>query len=293
VIVDGLAGEYTNYLTTPEEYARGHYEAGFTVWGRYSSVLLQNAHVDLARALVSGAPAVTPHPYDPRNGVIANDTPFGRGAATGRAVSQPQAVARFEQASFSWQGGAKGLDRPLDRAFITLRVRSRGGRWRAVTDDRGLQLLWDVDADGTYHAAWEIQQDAPAGTYEFLVTANRYRLESAPFRVSRSVALDVAPVRAGARIGVTLAYPPTGEVHAIDGNGKTFTWHPPAPSGGRVVFCVGGRRVQVAHRRGARYTVAAPARAAVVVAARGARDRFGNTADAPLVVRAGSGARRC
>src|SRR5207247_10601501 len=84
------------------------------------------------------------------------------------------------------------------------------------------------------------------------------------------------PGRAHGRLGVALAYPPSGEVLAIVGNGDTFTWHPPAPSGGRVTLCVGGRRVRVARRHGASYTVAAPAGAAVVLPSGGARDRYGN-----------------
>jgi hypothetical protein len=291
VVIDGLANEYVSYLTSPQEYERQHYEGGFTIYGRWSANLFLVTHVALARALVSGSAAPGAYPFDPRNGMPLDATPFSEGATAAQAVAQPQDVARFEQASFSWKGGPRGFDRPLDRAFITLRRRS-GGRWRTIADDRGLQIVWDVGDDGTYRARWEVQQDAPAGTYEFLVTANRYRLESARFLVRPSRALTASPIASGSRVGVALAYPPTGEVLAIQGNGKTFTWHPPTPSGGSATFCVGGRRVRVAHGHGASFTVRAPARAAVVLPAGGATDRFGNTNAAAVTVRAGRGACR-
>jgi hypothetical protein len=290
VVIDGLANEYVSYLTSPQEYERQHYEGGFTIYGRWSSNLFLATHVDLARALVSGQPAPAAYPFDPRNDVAVDDTPFSQGAADGVAVAQPRDTARFEQASFSWKGGPKGFDRPLDRPFITLRHRS-DGHWRPVADDRGLQIVWDVGDDGTYQARWEVQQDAPSGTYELLVTANRYSLRSAPFLVRRSGGLTAAPITARRRLGVALSYPPSGEVLSIQGNGDTFTWHPPAPTGGAVIFCVGSRRIRVVHPRGAGFTVRAPAGVSVAVAAGGAVDRYGNTNADGVVVRAGRG--RC
>jgi hypothetical protein len=50
--------------------------------------------------------------------------------------------------------------------------------------------------------------------------------------------------------------------------------------------------VRVAHGHGASFTVRAPARAAVVLPAGGATDRFGNTNAAAVTVRAGRGACR-
>jgi hypothetical protein len=122
VVISGLANDYADYFTTPQEYDAQHYEGAATVYGRASSDLLQQVLVDLSRDLVSGAPAPTPSPYDPRNGVDAGAPPFPTGASTANVVAQPPtSVQRLGHPTFSWQGAAKGYDRPLDRAFVTVR----------------------------------------------------------------------------------------------------------------------------------------------------------------------------
>lgn len=62
---------------------------------------------------------------------------------------------------------------------MSAQVRARRGRWRTVSDDLGMTILWSVADDGTYHADWEVPLAAPSGTYRMLITANRYRLASA------------------------------------------------------------------------------------------------------------------
>jgi hypothetical protein len=173
VIVAGLANEFIQYLTTPEEYERQHYEGGSTLYGPLSSVLLVQELGKLGTALATGGPGPAPHPFDPRNGVKADAPPFGAGAASGRAASQPTAASP----SFAWQGGERGLDRPLDTPFVTIERRD-GDAWKPVTDDLGIHIVWRVDDAGRYTATWTAPQD---GTFRFVVTARRYRLVSEPF----------------------------------------------------------------------------------------------------------------
>ena len=130
VVVSGLAGEFIQYLTTPEEYDRQHYEGGSTLYGPLSSNLLRQELVELSRRLVRGEPAQAAYPLDPTNGVSPDGPPYDPGAPSGTATEQPAGVVRrFEQAAFGWQGGPYGLDRPLGRAFVVVQRRS-GGRWR-------------------------------------------------------------------------------------------------------------------------------------------------------------------
>src|SRR5207249_7429641 len=75
-VISGLANEYLQYFTTPEEYEMQHYEGGSTLYGEYSSNLLERALLDLVHRLVAGLPAPTPYVYDPRNGVAADASPF-------------------------------------------------------------------------------------------------------------------------------------------------------------------------------------------------------------------------
>jgi hypothetical protein len=184
----------------------------------------------------------------------------------------------LERTAFSWRGAPRGFDRPLDSAFVRI-VRLRGRRATEVDSDLGLDILWKVDADGSYRAKWEVPLGTPPGDYAFVVTANRYRLQSAPFHVTVSAAPVVRTASAGGGgVAVTLDYP--GAVPEQD-----LTFRPDHADGGSVTFTVNGRRRTVRRARGTRFTVAAPAGAPVTVAPGAARDRFGNSNHNELAVR--------
>ena len=277
VVISGLANEYLQYFTTPEEYERQHYEGGSTLYGRASSDLLKQSLVGLTKALVEGRAAPAAYPYDPRHRLLATSPPFPSGAASGSAITQPARTQRLRRASFGWHGGPRGEDRPLDRAFVSIERRVGGG-WRTVDSDLGLNILWSVDSDNRYRALWEVPRDAPTGTYRFVVTANRYGLKSQPFEVVPSTALVVRRYTGRHPIGfvgVTLAYPaPVVE--------RDLTYRPPIGAG-RVEFSVGGVARTVAGS--APFLVSAPGSSRVVVPAGAARDRWGNRNAKAFVVR--------
>jgi hypothetical protein len=183
-IISGLANEYLQYFTTPEEYERQHYEGGSTLYGKDSSLLLEAGDVDLAKDLVEGNPAPTPYPFDPTNGVKPDGPPFPDGADHGHAEAQPKSVQRFQRAEFGWTGGLRGYDRPVDAAFVTIQKRSGDRHWHHVTNDLGLQIIWSVDANGLYEAKWEVPRSQATGTYRFVITAKKYHLSSKPFKVA-------------------------------------------------------------------------------------------------------------
>jgi neutral ceramidase len=271
--IAGLANEYLSYFTTPEEYDRQHYEGGATLFGRLASNLLQERLTDLARRLVDGRAAPAPYLFDPRNRVRLGPGVFDSGAAAGEVAAQPRDVDRLQRAHFRWRGGPNGRDRPLDRAFVTLQRRDDG--WRAVADDLGLELLWTVE-DSAYDARWQVPHAAPAGTYRFVVTANRYRLHSNPFRVGPTRALTVRPADAApGRLAVTLGYPP---VERRSDLAADLTWRPRSAGGGEVRFRVGDRTIHVAQRHGRVFSVPAPPDVPVSVPPGGARDEYGNAA---------------
>jgi neutral ceramidase len=285
VVLSGLANEYLDYFTTPEEYERQHYEGGATVYGEYSSNLLKVELTDLARRLVTGQPAPTPYLFDPRNGVALTAGPFPPGATNGTATFQPRPTERLGHATFDWNGGPRGEDRPVDAPFVRVERRT-ARRWVPVTDDLGLQILWTVSA-GHYHAEWEIPRSAPLGIYRFVVTANRYRLESSAFPVRPSTALSVTGTRAAdGTVTVALAYPAAPAAQDLsypaDVTSEDFTYHPAQADGGTITFQVNGRSVVVSHRRGQQFSVAAPPDATVRVPAGYASDRFGNTNGVPV-----------
>ena len=250
VALAGYSNEYVHYFTTPQEYDQQHYEGGSTLYGKYSSNLVMDDLGTLARALATNQPAPAPYPFNPRNGVAPDTTPYGQGAATTAAAQQPTTTRRLQRATFSWTGGTQGLDRPLDRAFVTVQRKVRR-RWRTATDDLGIQIIWRVD---------------DAGRYRFVITANRYRLRSQPFVVRRSTALTLHVAgRRGRKIIVTLSYPP------IDVLADLIN-HPANATAGTIVWHRGQKARRTRWRRSPTFALPAGTR----IPAGGARDRFGN-----------------
>ena len=283
VVVAGYANEYVSYLTTPEEYEAQHYEGGTTVYGPASGAFLAEALGDLAGRLARGVAAPAPYPFDPTRGLRPDGPAYPRGASAGRVVRQPRAARRLGRPSFSWRGGADGLDRPLDRAFVSVQRRS-GGSWHTVDDDRGLRILWRIDDDrpqelgtpvfrasrrGTYQAWWEASRQAPAGAYRFVVTATRYRLASRPFSLRPARSLRLARLRSRpGLLALVLRYPAAVPE-------RDLTTRPGWARAGTVTVYVGGRRRVVPLGEGGVLSLQ-PGHATVRVRPGGARDRYGN-----------------
>jgi neutral ceramidase len=271
-IISGLANEYADYFTTPEEFDTQHYEGGATIYGRASSVAIQETLTKLAGALVAGQPAPPAYPFDPTNGMVPNAAAFSRGAASGKVRAQPaRAARRLGHPVFGWQGGARGYDRPLDRAFVSVQ-RLTKRRWRTVDSDLGLNVLWTVDSSGVYTARWEVPLSAPAGKYRFVITASRYGVKSHAFTVRPSRALTALAVPGG----IELRYPPAQSHEAVgEPPGDVtadLTNRPSKALSGRATFLVKGKKVTVKARRDGLFK--APAGAELKPGS--ARDRYGN-----------------
>jgi neutral ceramidase len=270
-VISGLANEYLQYFTTPEEYEMQHYEGGSTLYGKYSSNFLEQLLLGLVRRLGTGQPVPAPYPFDPRNGVSADASPFPTGTSAASISAQPSRSARFSRASFSWTGAPRGYDRRLDGAFVTVRRFGSKG-WTPVTDDLGLQVMWRVDDSGKYTAWWQVPLDAPAGRYDFLVTANHYRLTSRAFEVVKASSLVVTEGsdRAG-NVTFTLHYrkPVVNE---------DLIWWPALVDGATVHVSVDGRPVTVIRTHGSTFAIPGSSDARrVVLTPGGAADRYGNT----------------
>ncbi|HUE27711.1 MAG TPA: neutral/alkaline non-lysosomal ceramidase N-terminal domain-containing protein [Solirubrobacteraceae bacterium] len=271
VVIVGYAGDYLSYFTTPAEYEQQAYEGGFTLYGEYSSLVLRDTLVDLASRLVTNQPAPTPYPYDPNDGVHITDVNYGTGAASATPSAQPAGAVRLGHPAFSWIGGANGLDRPVDRAFVAIQ-RQVGRHWSRVTDDLGMQILWSSDPDGRYLARWEVPLTAVPGRYRFVITAKRYTLASHAFRVRAGAFLT--PQVSGHV--VRLAYPQAFLLN-------DWTFRPETAAGGSVTFLVNGRRRVVRERTASSFPI--PRGARVTIPAGGARDAYGNTNPRPIRVR--------
>jgi neutral ceramidase len=267
VVIVGYAGDYLSYFTTPAEYEQQAYEGGFTLYGHYSSLVLQSTLTTLAKDAISGQPAPAPYPYDPNDGVHDAGASYGTGSATATATAQPTAAIHLGHTAFSWTGGANGVDRPADRAFVTIQravKRHRQTLWVRVADDLGMTILWSSDANGHYLAHWEVPLAARGGRYRFLITAKSYRLASRPFAVSSGAILT--PRASGTT--VTLGYP---QPYLLN----DWTYRPVSAAGGTIRFLVNGRRRTVRERRSGGFPI--PLASQVSIPAHGARDRYGNT----------------
>jgi neutral ceramidase len=266
VAIVGYAGDYLNYFTTPAEYEQQAYEGGFTVFGEASAGVLRDTLVGLTQDLVGNRPAPAPYVFDPSAGVHVTSANYSAGGAAGIATGQPGSAARLGHAAFSWRSGsagANGLDRPVDRRFVSIQRRS-GRRWVPVTDDLGLQIMWSSDGAGAYQAQWEVPLSATPGSYRFVVSAKRYLLASRRFSVSDGAILT--PAASGR--SVTLGYPQPYLLNA-------WTYRPTDAAGGTVRFLADGRRRIVRERSTDQFPI--PAGGTVSIPAGGARDRYGNT----------------
>lgn len=297
VAISGLANEYQGYFTTPEEYSWQAYEGGQTNFGTYSGNLLIEQSGLLAASLAEGRPAPPAYDFDPTNGLEADHTPYPAGAAQGTILEQPTAVTRrLGHAVFVWRGGARGTDRPLERAFVSIERQTADG-WQVEHDDLGTTIEWRVAGneqvplgpgylkeanEGRYSARWEAPLDAATGRYRFVVTAKQYRLRSATFAVTRGALLTVVPVRSPrGQASFTLVYP-VAEPY-VD-----LTWRPQVATGGFATVRVAGKRISVQPSRRGVFTVAASPGQRVRVAAGARGDAYGNRTSRRTSFRAGT-----
>ncbi len=285
VVISGLANEYADYFTTPQEYDAQHYEGAATIYGRASSDALQQVLVGLAGDVVSNRPAPSPYEYDPVNGIGADADagPFPTGPSSASLKNQPLAsYPRLGHAWFSWQGGARGYDRPLERAFVLVQRQRGDGGWTTVDTDLGLNMLWTVDDSGLYRTKWEVPLGAAAGSYRFVIQANHYSVTSKPFTVVPAQTLKAA--RTTTRPGfaaITLDYPPAVSHEAVGDPpgdaGADLTARPDHADSGKATFLVNGRKKSVSAGPGGVFQVPAAPGARIELKPGAAQDSYGNS----------------
>ena len=235
-VVVGLANNYMGYLTTPEEYEMQHYEGGHTVYGVWTSLVVRDALVALTRSLALGEPA--PEPDAPAALGDTGPGEFPAGDTEGAITEEPaEAVTRFGTVSIGWTGSANGVDRPVDKPFVSLE-RFKRGRWRASDTDLGLSFIWREES-GDYTARYEMPPWEPRGRHRLRITSATYDLQSRPFTVRRSTGLRLRGVlrrRAGRRLLVVAQNPAPDP-------GQAILWRPTTPIGGKAVLRVRKQRV--------------------------------------------------
>ncbi|MFA5892093.1 MAG: neutral/alkaline non-lysosomal ceramidase N-terminal domain-containing protein [Actinomycetota bacterium] len=292
-VVVGLAGEGSvGYWTTPEEYDQHHYEAGVTLWGKWSSNLIIATHEDLTRRMLGGLP--DPEPQASISDATTGEPPVltGDGGVAGAITVQPATeVPRMEIVTMEWTGGPGGNDRPLDAAFLTLQ-REVGDSWATAATDLDIGFQWRFE-DGVYRAVYDILPSLAVGTYRLRVTSGSYTpLDSRPFEVVSSRRLIVRGVEAKVDGGDTVfAFHATNPAPDPDRN----LWdRERVPAGGSLTFRLqpGGEDLSaeydpITHTWVARLAGVLSDRD-VVVPDGGLTDGWGNTSGAGRVFRPGS-----
>jgi neutral ceramidase len=234
VAVLAITNGYHGYFTTPEEYDQQHYEGGHTVFGKYTSLLVERTHEELASELAA-EPSERRDPAGERPDVP--EPPAGRGSDDAALTDQPDdAVERMGVVEVGWRGGEGGQDRPVGEPFVVLERDTDG--WTSVATDLEFGFVW-TEAEGDYTARYDVPPDLPTGTYRLRIRGARYDLTTDPFAVRPSTGLRLRGVRAEPHgDGTRLAFEAQNPAPDPDRNLRT---RPVRPTGGSLTFEHGGR----------------------------------------------------
>ena len=252
----GHAGDYTGYTVSYREYMeRDEYRKALTCCGPHSADYMVTNLVHMAQALKGGPDPVAENQYYQAQAAdearqVAFTTALGQStgasydawyaalpadANPGQVLQEPEDIARYNAATFSWTGGSNVVDNPT-----VVVERKQGDDWVPFADQSGeVQLFLDMpdDADGvqgvveTYaqQREWhwtanfeafspgprpDVTPQTPEGTYRFVVDGTyrrapegpddaaaidarnvAYELTSEPFEVSRWKGIKVLDLR--------------------------------------------------------------------------------------------------
>ena len=182
-VVVGLAQGYRGYFTTPEEYDQQHYEGGHTVFGRHTSLLVEQAHAELAGQLRAGTSAGSDEQGGTAMAPPHVPAPVGRTRRRPRILEQPPRRAqRFETVVFTWSAPRRGRARPVGDALLVLERRGPDGAWHRVDDDLGVGFVWR-QRGRRCTARYEIPGDLSTGTYRFAIGPVRTSAVTTPVEV--------------------------------------------------------------------------------------------------------------
>lgn len=218
----GYANDHHLYLVLEDDWFRGGYEAGQSLWGwKLGRYFLESSQA-LARQLFtvekeSNATNVKPTIWPD----LVDDTVIPtEGESPNVLVQPPEQLRRGAMMELRWVGGHPGADQPN----VALDFDAGGGFGPAYRnglpfDHRGFETLTfylgDFDGRHVWAVRWELPWDMPLGRYRVAIegahrvgsTDAPYRLESRSFvlRPAQLVAREV--VLADGRLAAKINYP--------------------------------------------------------------------------------------
>ncbi|HWO67616.1 MAG TPA: neutral/alkaline ceramidase [Umezawaea sp.] len=178
VLIQGYANDYSQYVTTPEEYDLQQYEGGSTLFGRNTTPAYQQEFGKLAASLRAGTPLTAgPTPTKPpftdlnlQTGVVFDDKAPGQ--TFGQVLTQPAASYTSGQTVTSvFVTGHPKNDLRRNGTFLEVQ-RQVNGQWTRYADDGDWSTRYQWRRSGVANSeatiTWAIPTGTPAGTYRIV-----------------------------------------------------------------------------------------------------------------------------
>ncbi len=178
VLIQGYANDYSQYVTTPEEYDVQQYEGGSTLFGRNTTPAYQQEFGKLAASLRAGtavAPGPTPGrpPFTDLNlqtGVVFDDKALWQ--SFGQVLTQPAAgYQRGQTATAVFVTGHPKNNLRRNGTFLEVQ-RLVDGTWTRVADDGDWSTRYQWKrvgvADSEATVTWTVPAGTPSGTYRLV-----------------------------------------------------------------------------------------------------------------------------
>jgi neutral ceramidase len=178
VLIQGYANDYSQYVTTPEEYDTQQYEGGSTLFGRNTTPAYQQEFGKLAAAMRAGttpAPGAAPTkpPFTELNlqtGVVFDDkAPW---QSFGQVLTQPAAsYQRGQTATAVFVTGHPKNNLHRNGTFLEVQ-RLVNGQWTRHSDDGDWSTRYQWKRSGVANSeatiTWTIPAGTEAGTYRIV-----------------------------------------------------------------------------------------------------------------------------
>lgn len=178
VLIQGYANDYSQYVTTPEEYDAQQYEGGSTLFGRNTTPAYQQEFGKLAASMRGGSPlAPGPTPTKPpftdlnlQTGVVFDDKALGH--TFGQVLTQPAAAYQQGQtATAVFVTGHPKNNLHRNGTFLEVQ-RLVNGQWTRHADDGDWSTRYRWTRSGLANSeatiTWTIPAGTPAGTYRIV-----------------------------------------------------------------------------------------------------------------------------
>eukprot|EP01125_Pyxidicula_operculata_P011238 TRINITY_DN3677_c0_g1_i1.p1 TRINITY_DN3677_c0_g1~~TRINITY_DN3677_c0_g1_i1.p1 ORF type:complete len:543 (+),score=145.29 TRINITY_DN3677_c0_g1_i1:540-2168(+) len=175
VVISGLSNAYSQYVTTPEEYAIQRYEGASTLFGPNTLPAYQQLYSQLATALQTNQnlpPGPTPTDYsqaiiDLQPGVVFDDGPIGT-----IITDVNPTYTRGQTASVTFYSANPRNNFRTQDTFLTVEIQDNSGSWKVVANDGfwetkfKWQRLYSIElGESSATIEWQIPADASSGTY--------------------------------------------------------------------------------------------------------------------------------